>query len=61
MACPAATGVIARLLAGLPDILKMHRDQARSDKLAQVALRAVRRLGFPPEFEGNGLPGPDTP
>jgi subtilisin len=58
MACPAVTGVAARLLS-MPSnatILGMPRDQARSDAMAQFLLKSARRLGFGPTFEGRGLP-----
>jgi hypothetical protein len=56
MACPAVTGVAARLLAGRPDVLGMSRDLARSDAIAGVLLDAAQALGFGPEFEGQGMP-----
>jgi subtilisin len=55
MACPAATGAAAKLLATRPDILNMSRDQARSDKLAKAVFQKARTLGFGPNFEGQGL------
>jgi subtilisin len=61
MACPAVTGFTARLLAGLPAVLGMPRDQARSEHLAKVVLLSARRRGFPAGFEGNGLPLPEPP
>ena len=56
MACPAVVGFAARLLAGLPAVLGMARDQARSDAMAKAVLLAAKRRGFPATFEGNGLP-----
>jgi len=56
MACPAAVGVAARILAGLPGVLAMTRDQARSDAIAAALLQSAKKLGFPPQMEGNGLP-----
>jgi subtilisin len=58
MACPAAVGVAARLLAKRPEVLAMPREQARSDAIAAALLQSAKKLGFPPEFEGNGLPQP---
>lgn len=56
MACPAVTGVAARLLAKRPDILSMARNQARSDALAGLLYRSAQSLGFGPIYEGHGLP-----
>jgi subtilisin len=56
MASPAALGVAARILAGLPKVLARPRDQARSDAIAAALLLSARKLGFPAEMEGNGLP-----
>lgn len=55
MACPAATGAAAKLLAARADILNMSRDQARSDELAKAVFQKARTLGFGPDFEGQGL------
>jgi subtilisin len=57
MACPAVTGLAARLLAGNPGILNMPRNQARSDAIIGLVLQAAKSLGFPAELEGRGLPG----
>jgi len=57
MACPAVTGVAARLLAANAAILAMPRDQARSDAITKLLLEAARALGFGATFEGAGLPG----
>jgi len=56
MACPAVTGVAARLLAGDRRIVRMKRDQDRSDAIAKAVFAAARDLGFGPEFQGHGLP-----
>lgn len=58
MACPAVVGVAARLLAADRATLAMKRDQARSDAIARAVLTAGVRRGFPPSFEGSGLPLP---
>jgi subtilisin family serine protease len=58
MASPAAVGVAARLLAKRPEVLAMPREQARSDAIAAALLQSAKKLGFGPEFEGNGLPQP---
>jgi subtilisin len=55
MACPAATGIAAKLLAIRPDILGMQRNQERSDAMAQVLLQAAKSLGFGSVYEGQGL------
>lgn len=56
MACPAVTGVTAKLLAAHPNVLGMSRDQTRSNAIAQLLLQAAKPLGFGPVFEGQGLP-----
>jgi subtilisin len=56
MACPAVTGLAARLLWTRADILGMQRNQARSDAMGQVLLQAAVPLGFGPDYEGQGLP-----
>ena len=58
MASPAEVCVAARLLAGLPAVLALPRDQARSDAIAAALLQSATKLGFPAEMEGNGLPQP---
>lgn len=55
MACPAITGVIARLLAARADIRTMPRSSARTDAIRQLAVSAAKPLGFGNLFEGNGL------
>jgi subtilisin len=57
MACPAVVGFAARLLAAAPAVLAMPRTQERSDAVARLVLLAARKRGFPPAFEGSGLPG----
>jgi hypothetical protein len=57
MACPAVTGSAARLLS-LPanaHILDMTRDQDRSDEMARVLLRVAIDVGFPADYQGQGL------
>jgi subtilisin len=56
MACPAVTGVAARLLAKRADILAMARDAARANATAQALLQSAKSLGFAPRFQGRGLP-----
>lgn len=55
MACPAVTGITARLLAKRADILSMAWDQARSDAIAQLLLQSANPLGFGAAFEGQGM------
>lgn len=58
MASPAAVGVAARILAGLPNVLALARTQGRSDAIAAALLQSAKKLGFPSKLEGNGLPQP---
>jgi len=55
MACPAATGAAAALLARKPSVLGMPRGQARSDAMAKIVFAAARSLGFAANFEGRGM------
>src|SRR6185369_1058443 len=55
MACPAAAGMAARLLAGQTAILKMPRTQARSDAMAKFLLQKAKNLGFPADLQGQGM------
>jgi subtilisin len=55
MACPAVTGVAARLLAAEKRILAMQRNSARSDAMAQFLMQAAKSLGLGVTFEGRGL------
>jgi subtilisin len=56
MACPAITGMAARLLARDARLLRASRDAARSDELISRLLLSATSLGFPMELEGRGLP-----
>ncbi len=56
MACPAITGMAARLLAAAPAVLASPRDEARSDEIAKRLFQAAKTLGFGINFEGQGLP-----
>jgi len=56
MACPAVTGVAARLLARTPKVLSLPRRAARSAAIARLVLASARSLGFKPNEEGHGLP-----
>jgi hypothetical protein len=55
MACPAVTGVAARLLSMSPEVLKMPRGHGRADDVARVVYKAARQMGFGPTFEGHGM------
>ncbi len=55
MACPAATGAAAALLARNRKILKMPRGPARSDAMAQIVFAAASGLGFGAIYEGRGM------
>jgi subtilisin len=55
MACPAATGAAAALLARNRKILRMPRGPARSDAMAQIVFAAARELGFGAIYEGRGM------
>lgn len=55
MACPAATGSLARLLAAKPALLKAVRNQSRSDAIVELALHAAHELGLGTEYEGAGI------
>jgi subtilisin len=56
MACPAVTGVAARLLGARPEILNMARTQERSNAIVSLLAAAAKPLGFGAVFEGRGLP-----
>lgn len=56
MACPAAVGTAARLLAENSAILSMARGPQRAAAIVQLVLAAATSRGFPIEFEGHGLP-----
>ncbi|CAM3716884.1 S8 family peptidase [Paracidovorax anthurii] len=55
MACPVATGALARQLGRHARILGMERNQKRSDAIIKLALNTAGDLGFGPGFEGAGL------
>ena len=55
MACPAMTGVAARLLESKPAILGMPRGPARATALANELLNSAATRGFAPLLEGRGL------
>jgi subtilisin len=55
MATPAETGAAARLLAGLPNILKMPRDQHRAAAMIAAIAGSCKLMGFGGTFEGKGI------
>jgi len=55
MACPAATGAIARILARKPEILAMPANRARMQAMREAALGTLAPIGFSPDFEGQGM------
>jgi subtilisin family serine protease len=55
MACPAATGAAAAILAARAELLAMPRDSARSEALARAVLGRARPLGFGSLYEGQGM------
>jgi subtilisin len=55
MACPAATGMAARLLSGETAILAMPRNQARADAITKFLATKIKSLGFGANFEGKGM------
>jgi subtilisin len=54
MACPAVTGMAARVIAK-SGALKKPRDAARSDAIAKAVLASAKSLGFAAKFAGHGL------
>ncbi|MFN3548360.1 MAG: S8 family peptidase [Mesorhizobium sp.] len=55
MACPAATGAIARLLSRRPAILAMPANRARTQAMRAAALATLSPMGFSADFEGQGM------
>jgi subtilisin len=58
MACPAVTGLAARLLSrpAHAAILAGARDESRSNGIVKMLLDSCKKLGFGPSYEGLGLP-----
>jgi len=55
MACPAVTGLIARLLARRKTLLESDRDRQRSDDIIREANMLATPIDFGRDFEGAGL------
>jgi subtilisin len=56
MACPVATGVIARRLARRPALLAMPRQTARADEIERIARTSTLDLLLVRDLQGDGLP-----
>jgi len=58
MACPAVTGLTARLLAQPANAAALNgaRDESRSNTIVEMLLHSCKKLGFGPSYEGLGLP-----
>lgn len=56
MACPAVSGVAARILSKNAGVMSMPRDAARCDAIRGLLMDACKPLGFDLLFEGGGLP-----
>jgi subtilisin family serine protease len=55
MACPAVTGIVARILAGSRPLRGRSRGPDRAGVLLGELHRRARSLGFPAALEGHGL------
>ncbi|HEY3404665.1 MAG TPA: S8 family serine peptidase [Ohtaekwangia sp.] len=55
MACPAATGIAARLLAKEGKIIKKAPTAQRSDEMVKFLLTKLQLMGFGPRYEGKGM------
>lgn len=55
MACPAATGITARLLLQEGSIIKQPADSNRANSIIKFFSEKVRSLGFTPRYEGKGM------
>lgn len=55
MACPAATGAAARLLATNNQVLTAARNASRSNDMMKLFSTHVKSMGFGSELEGKGL------
>jgi len=55
MACPIATGVLARRLAATPAVRRLPRDAARAEAIAMLARAHGQDVGLPRDMQGDGL------
>jgi len=55
MACPAVTGLAARLLSTRHDLLGLPRNQVRSDEILKFLSQNIQAMGFGANFEGKGM------
>jgi hypothetical protein len=58
MACPAVTGCAAAILSQQPNLLQMHRDEARTQAFTKAILVKALLQGFAQNdasLEGHGL------
>jgi subtilisin len=56
MACPVATGALARRLARRLDVLSHARNAARADEIERLALTDNLDLELPHDLQGHGMP-----
>jgi subtilisin len=56
MACPAVTGVVARLLANSPAVRNLPRNAGRADTIKSLLFAQAQALGLGITNEGKGLP-----
>lgn len=56
MACPVATGAIARRLARRPAVLALPRQSARADEIERLARTSTLDLLLARDLQGDGLP-----
>jgi Subtilase family len=54
MACPAATGLAARILAANPALLQMPANQLRAEAFIKALAGFLKPVGFGAKFEGKG-------
>jgi len=55
MACPVATGVLARRLALTPAVRRLPRDAARAEAIVALARQHAQDVNLPREMQGEGL------
>ena len=60
MAAPVAAGAAACLLSKQPTVFGMPRDRSRSNAIYNLLVQICVRRRFGSDYEGFGLPDPDT-